>query len=194
VRSASLLALAIFLSGAAPCLSQGSPAAGTPSVDAQVEDPIPGPPPPLPDLADPNSRTGESLAEPGEASGIPKALRSSGQKAGGPANDLNPSGQREPELPAVDLAGVASGRKLYHGNYCGKGQAGDGAEAVDALDEVCRRHDACYDAAGYASCACDKTLRKEASAVSARPDVPTAVRGRALSVAEASDVMSCKTP
>ena len=59
---------------------------------AEVESAPPGPPPPLPDMSDPNSRSGEALVEPDARSGIPKALRGSASKAGGPANDLNPSG------------------------------------------------------------------------------------------------------
>ena len=34
---------------------------------------------------------------------------------------------------------------------------------ADDLDAACMRHDACYDAAGYRSCACDRTLRDEAA-------------------------------
>ncbi|MGT2489355.1 hypothetical protein ACU4GA_32515 [Methylobacterium oryzae CBMB20] len=97
-----------------------------------------------------------ALNEPGERSGIPKALRSSGSKAGGPANDLNPSGKAEaPAPPKGDLGRVIAGKELFHGNYCGKGQRGEGLPPTDALDAACMRHDACYVAAGYRSCGCD---------------------------------------
>ena len=65
----------------------------------EEEEPRPGPPPPLPDISDPNGRAGEALNQPGERSDIPKALRSSGSRAGGPANDLNPSGRAEAPAP-----------------------------------------------------------------------------------------------
>jgi hypothetical protein len=87
------LSLAFFL-------AQGALAQTLPEDQAteSVDEVRPGPPPPLPDLSDPNSRTGEALAEPDARSGIPKVLRGSASKAGGPANELNPSGA--PEWPA----------------------------------------------------------------------------------------------
>ena len=114
---------------------------------------------------------------------------------GGPANDLNPGGRAEaPAPPKGDFAEVVAGRELYHGNYCGKGQRGEGLPPTDALDAACMRHDACYDAAGYSSCACDATLRREAAAVSDSPDAALEVRRRALSVTEATAAMACRTP
>lgn len=163
--------------------------------EPEIEEVEPGPPPALPDLSDPNTRSAESLGEPGIESPIPKSLRSSGTKAGGPANDLNPSG-RAPEtpLPGGSPLDAVSGRDLYHGNYCGVGQRGDDLPPTDALDAACQRHDACYAAAGYRSCACDRTLKLEAAIVSERPAVSLQVRRRALSVAEAAEVMGCKAP
>lgn len=181
---------------AGPALGQVQAPAAVPQVEAaEASEPVPGPPPPLPDLTDPNSRTGEALTEPGPGSGIPKALRASGQKAGGPANDLKANGvARGPDEPRPDLARVAQGAELYHGNYCGKGQRGEGLAPVDALDAACQRHDACYDAAGRKSCACDEALRQDATAVSDSPGVGPQVREKALSVAEAASVMSCVRP
>ena len=162
---------------------------------AEVEAVQPGPPPPLPDISDPNSRSGEALAEPDARSGIPKALRGSASKAGGPANDLNPSGQpQEAPLPRSDLAKVIAGKELFHGNYCGAGQRGSDLPPTDDLDAACQRHDACYDTAGYRSCACDGALKREAAAVSERASVSLQVRQRALSVAEAADAMACQAP
>ena len=155
----------------------------------------PGPPPPLPDLTDPNARGGEALNEPGQQSGIPKALRASGSKAGGPANDLNPGGRIEaPAPPRGDLGNVIAGKELFHGNYCGKGQRGEGLAPTDTLDAACMRHDACYDTAGYSSCACDAALREEATIISDRPETPLEVRRRALSVIEATAAMECRSP
>lgn len=159
------------------------------------EEPRPGPPPPLPDVSDPNGRAGGALNEPDERSDIPKTLRSSGSKAGGPANDLNPGGRAEaPAPPKGELGQVIAGKELFHGNYCGKGQRGEGLPPTDDLDAACMRHDACYDTAGYSSCACDATLKREASVVSDSPKVTLEVRRRALSVIEATAAMDCRAP
>ncbi|WP_426219462.1 phospholipase A2 family protein [Methylobacterium sp. NFXW15] len=191
VRVLSVVLLATALLSAHGALAQNS-------VEPQaVEDsePRPGPPPPLPDLSDPNGRAGESLSEPGERSGIPKALRSSGSRAGGPANELNPSGHaEEPAPPKGDLGRVVAGKELFHGNYCGKGQRGEGLPPTDDLDAACMRHDACYETAGYSSCACDATLKREATLVSDSPKASLEVRRRALSVIEAAAAMECRTP
>lgn len=192
----AILALCGFSFIACPqrLLAQGAPGAvATTTIEA--DEPRPGPPPPLPELSDPNGRAGEALNEPGERSGIPRALRSSASKAGGPANDLNPSGQPEaPAPPKGDLGKVVAGQDLFHGNYCGKGQRGEGLAPIDALDTACMHHDACYDTAGYSSCACDAALRREASAVSDDPNASLETRRRALSVTEATAAMRCRAP
>lgn len=168
---------------------------GVATTTIEADEPRPGPPPPLPELSDPNGRAGEALDEPGERFSIPKVLRSSGSKAGGPANDLNPSGQAEaPAPPKGDLGKVAAGKELFHGNYCGKGQRGEGLPPIDALDAACMRHDACYDTAGYSSCACDTALRREAATVSDDPGASLETRRRALSVTEATAAMDCRRP
>lgn len=165
------------------------------AVPATEDDTPPGPPPPLPDLVDSNGRTGSALSEPDERSGIPKSLRASGSRAGGPANDLNPSGRSEaPAPPKGELVNVLTGRTLFHGNYCGKGNRGEDVPPIDALDTACMHHDACYGAAGYSSCACDATLRREATAVSDDPSVPLETRRRALSVTQAAGAMECRQP
>lgn len=188
----ALLGLIVLASPHAS-LAQGVGLVPAPIVEE--DEPHPGPPPPLPDLSDPNGRAGEALNEPGERSGIPKALRSSGSKAGGPANDLNPSGRAEPPaLPKGEFGAVIAGKELFHGNYCGKGQRGEGLAPTDDLDAACMHHDACYDAAGYSSCACDATLKREASAVSESPNASLEVRRRALSVVEATAAMECRAP
>lgn len=190
----SLLALLGLLLVACPTASLAQGAPDGPAT-VEVEEPRPGPPPPLPDLSDPNGRAGEALNEPGERSGIPKALRASGSRAGGPANELNPGGRAEPPAPPKgDLGRVVAGQALFHGNYCGKGQRGEGLPPTDDLDAACMRHDACYDAAGYSSCACDATLKREASRVSDSPNASLEVRRRALSVSEAAVAMDCRSP
>lgn len=163
--------------------------------EATVEEVEPGPPPPLPDLSDPNTRSAESLAEPGIESPIPKSLRSSGTKSGGPANDLNSGGRpQEDPLPDSSIIDAVTGKDLYHGNYCGVGQRGEGLAPTDSLDAACQRHDACYDAAGFRSCACDAALKREAAIVSQTPTVSAQVRRKALNVAEAAEVMTCTAP
>lgn len=186
-RSILVLALLLAASGALAQTEEPAPA-------PVQEEPVPGPPPPLPDLSDPNARNAESLSEPGPNSTIPKTLRGSGAKAGGPANDLNPGSSSEIPRPRSNLANVLTGKELFHGNYCGAGQRGEGLPPTDQLDAACMRHDACYDAAGYASCACDQVLGREAGAVADQPDVTADVRGKALSVVEAAGVLSCKSP
>jgi hypothetical protein len=184
----TLLAILLLVS-AAPARAQDE--APAPAEENQV----PGPPPPLPDLSDPNARNAESLSEPGPRSGIPKSLRSSGSKAGGTANDLNGRVPNEgAPQPRSNLANVLAGKELFHGNYCGAGQRGEGLPPTDALDAACMRHDACYDAAGYASCACDRVLGREASIVADQPGVTSDVRGKALSVVEAAGLLDCRSP
>ncbi|CAX23261.1 protein of unknown function; putative exported protein; putative phospholipase A2 domain [Methylorubrum extorquens DM4] len=191
----SLLAMLGLLLVADPNTSVAQGVQEVPAASVEADEPRPGPPPPLPDISDPNGRAGEALNEPGERSGIPKALRASGSKAGGPANDLNSSGRAEaPAPPKGNLSRVVAGKELFHGNYCGKGQRGEGLPPTDDLDAACMRHDACYDTAGYSSCACDATLKREAAIVSDSPSVSLEVRRRALSVIEAATAMDCRAP
>ncbi|GJE12815.1 hypothetical protein FOHLNKBM_3867 [Methylobacterium longum] len=195
LRPARLALLGLMLlAGSQPVAAQ-SPQVDEPATTIEADEPRPGPPPPLPDLSEPNGRAGEALNEPGERSGIPKALRGSGSKAGGPANDLNPGGRAEaPAPPRGEIGQVIAGQALFHGNYCGKGQRGEGLPPTDDLDAACMRHDACYDAAGYSSCACDATLRREAASVADGTNASLEVRRRALSVIEAAAAMACRAP
>ena len=191
----SLLAMLGLLLVACPHASRAQGVQEVPAATVEIEEPRPGPPPPLPDLSDPNSKAGEALNEPGERSGIPKALRASGSRAGGPANDLNPGGRAEaPAPPKGDLSQVVAGKELFHGNYCGKGQRGEGLPPTDDLDAACMRHDACYDTAGYRSCACDAALKREATVVADGSRAALEVRRRALSVVEATAAMDCRAP
>ncbi|MFH6786448.1 MULTISPECIES: phospholipase A2 family protein [Methylobacterium] len=167
---------------------------GVRSTSVEDTEPRPGSPP-RPDVADPSERAGRALTQSSERSGIPKTLRASGSRAGGPANDLNPGGRAEEYAPPKgDLGRVVAGKELFHGNYCGKGQRGEGLPPTDDLDAACMRHDACYDAAGYSSCACDATLEREAAVVSDSPSTSLEVRRRALTVIEAAGAMDCRAP
>ncbi|MCJ2103018.1 phospholipase A2 family protein [Methylobacterium sp. E-046] len=191
----SLLALLGLLLVACPHAVMAQGVQKAPAETVEVEEPRPGPPPPLPDLFDPNSKAGEALNEPGERSGIPKALRSSGSRAGGPANELKPGGRAEaPAPPKGDLGQVVASKELFHGSYCGKGQRGEGLPPTDALDAVCMRHDACYDTAGDHSCACNAALKREATVVADGSTASLEVRRRALSVVAAIAAMDCRAP
>lgn len=196
LRPALVLLATMLLAAPHAAFAQGSAAPSiVEEVPATEDDVAPGPPPPLPDLADPNGRAGTALNEPDERSGIPKSLRASGSRAGGPANELNPGGHTEaPAPPKGELVNVLAGRALFHGHYCGKGNRGEGIAPIDALDAACMRHDACYGTAGYSSCACDATLRREATLVSDDPSVPLETRRRALSVTQAAAAMACSQP
>src|SRR4051812_633791 len=45
-----------------------------------------------------------------------------------------------------------------YGNHCGPGYGDPNKPAVDAVDAVCKAHDACYSARGYFDCRCDREL------------------------------------
>ncbi|HYF56274.1 MAG TPA: phospholipase A2 family protein [Salinarimonas sp.] len=96
-------------------------------------------------------------------------------------------------LPAPTTGGSATdalaGRVPYHGNYCGR--ANRGGVPVDALDEVCKRHDECYDNQGDGACACDTLLRTESLAVANDAFQAPEVRRRAAAITAAMEVKSC---
>ena len=119
----------------------------------------------------------------------------SNTRAGGPANELNTGDKRAKDKPAGgSVIDTATGSDLYHGNYCGKGDRGPGRDAADELDAACKRHDACYDRLGRDACECDNALRGEALGVAQLTRLSREVRARAASVAEAFDLMRCKSP
>lgn len=45
-----------------------------------------------------------------------------------------------------------------HGNWCGVGYGG--GYPTDALDELCRQHDKCYERRGFLKCDCDKIFAR----------------------------------
>lgn len=123
---------------------------------------------------------------------VPSFQKRSGQSAGGPAGELNTGDERATqELPDGDLGAVATGRGLYHGNFCGPGDRGADQEPTDTLDAACRAHDLCYDETAR-SCACDATLRREALAVAADPRQSRELRKRAAIVSQSTDIMTCE--
>jgi hypothetical protein len=126
---------------------------------------------------------------------VPSFQRGSNTRAGGPANELNTNdGRKNQELPGGSVRDVLAGTDLYHGNHCGKGTRGADLPPTDELDASCLRHDQCYDRAGRASCACDKQLRREALTVSTTGRLSRELRARALSVAQAAELMECEEP
>lgn len=126
---------------------------------------------------------------------IPKYQRGSGQRAGGPANELNTGEARAAEkLPGGSVTGALTGRELYHGNYCGTGSRGPGLPPADDLDAACMRHDQCYETAGRRSCACDAALKREAVLIADSNVYSRELRARAGSVVEAAELMECQRP
>lgn len=65
---------------------------------------------------------------------------------------------------AIEAGAAAEGRAVarekvsvpVYGNWCGPGH-GSGTP-VDAVDDACKRHDACYSKNGYFNCTCDAKL------------------------------------
>lgn len=126
---------------------------------------------------------------------VPEWQRKSGQRAGGPAGELNTGDVRAQEkLPGGSVSGAVSGRELYHGAFCGHGTPPEGTPPVDDLDAACMRHDQCYDAARYRSCACDQALKREAIAIADGAAYSRELRARAASIAEAAELMQCQRP
>lgn len=77
--------------------------------------------------------------------------------------------EKTTQVVEVFDAGVSDGKmrnsivegltfSLY-GNWCGPGHGG--GEAIDGLDECCRKHDRCYEENGKYSCECDKALIRD---------------------------------
>ena len=66
--------------------------------------------------------------------------------------------------------GEFAGIPIY-GNWCGPGHGG--GEPIDAVDEVCRRHDQCYDERGYFDCSCDRDLIARMPDAIINPGTPT---------------------
>lgn len=81
---------------------------------------------------------------------------------------------------AAPSEAVAEAGIPVHGNWCGPGHGG--GRAVDALDEVCMRHDQCYDRRGYLDCDCDRTLVREIDDLIARGGLSGTARAKAALV------------
>ncbi len=122
---------------------------------------------------------------------IPSFQRRTATKAGGPANELNTGDRRAREqLPGGDVAAAVTGRDLFHGNFCGMGNRGDNLVSADPLDEVCKRHDECFDRTNR-SCSCNEPLRREAYRVAELKTASRELRTRAASIVQAAPAIPC---
>jgi hypothetical protein len=122
---------------------------------------------------------------------VPSFQRRTATKAGGPANELNTGDRRAKEvLPGGDVAAAITGRDLYHGNFCGLGNRGDHLVSADPLDEVCKRHDQCFERTNR-SCSCNEPLQREAYRVAELKSAPRELRARAASIVEAAPAIPC---
>jgi hypothetical protein len=63
---------------------------------------------------------------------------------------------------------------IIYGNWCGNNR-GSGIP-VDRVDQVCCRHDKCYDRKGNLSCSCDRDLIRDMPAAMAHESTPRAGR------------------
>jgi hypothetical protein len=84
-------------------------------------------------------------------------------------------------LPDVLSTAQPVARRIdRHGNWCGIGHSGPGPP-IDAVDEVCCRHDQCYCEDGYLECKCDRDL--VAAMPGAIADSDTTAEARAYGLA-----------
>ena len=72
---------------------------------------------------------------------------------------------------------MTAGVPVY-GNWCGPGHGGESGSPIDPVDQVCCRHDKCYDSRGYFDCSCDRTLLEALPAAIADPGGPGWSGGR----------------
>lgn len=81
----------------------------------------------------------------------------------------------QPRTANVPLA-KATIRPDSYGKHCGIGR-GSSDPPIDAVDEVCCRHDKCYCERGYFDCSCDRDLIVDMPAAISQPGV--SLEGRA---------------
>jgi hypothetical protein len=104
------------------------------------------------------------------------------------AEHIGPAGERG-VVPAIRVA--ASGlseratltlRPDSYGKHCGIGR-GSSDPPIDAVDEVCCRHDKCYCERGYADCSCDRGLIEDMPAAISQPGVSAEGRTKGALIA-----------
>jgi len=86
-----------------------------------------------------------------------------------------------PSLAAPSTVPVDPAPPLFHGNWCGAGDA-NRASPIDALDAACRAHDLCYEQRGRGSCTCDRAIIKATASIVRNPKVPETLRSKAATV------------
>lgn len=99
---------------------------------------------------------------------------------------VGPSTARaQPTSPDESEGWAASDVSIpVYGNYCGPGYPSNGGQsrpAIDAVDRVCKAHDACYEAHGMHDCGCDRALIAKMVVAAVAPGV--SARGRVVALA-----------
>ena len=71
-----------------------------------------------------------------------------------------------------------SGLGPKYGNYCGQGHGDRSyqAPAIDAVDQVCKKHDKCWDNSHDLNCGCDRKFLGQMAAAVAKPGLSAKAR------------------
>jgi hypothetical protein len=85
---------------------------------------------------------------------------------------------------------MASGIPIY-GNWCGPGHGGESGPPIDPVDQVCCRHDKCYDQIGYFACSCNQDLLNALPLAMANPMTPPEGVFAGLEMMAAFDNLPC---
>ena len=94
-------------------------------------------------------------------------------------------------LPELPFPTQPVARRIdYHGKWCGIGNSGPGTP-IDAVDEVCCRHDQCYCENGYLECECDRDLLAAMPGALADPDTTAKARAYGLAAIGLFTVSPC---
>ncbi|SDN59172.1 hypothetical protein SAMN05216360_109219 [Methylobacterium phyllostachyos] len=98
-------------------------------------------------------------------------------------------------LEVIPPGPAGRGAVLIYGNFCGPGNRGPGYRPIDALDRACARHDACSAdplSGIVTTCACNRRLEVEASAVARNPHAPAHTRETARFIADFITRLPCQ--
>ncbi|WP_230530777.1 phospholipase A2 family protein [Microvirga roseola] len=82
---------------------------------------------------------------------------------------------------------------LFHGNWCGVGDAGRAAPE-DALDAACRAHDICYERMGRNACPCNNEFLKATAAIVRNPRTEETLRNKAAAANSLFSTAPCVDP
>jgi hypothetical protein len=78
----------------------------------------------------------------------------------------------------VPVSAAPSAGPLFHGNWCGAGDA-NRAAPIDAFDAACRAHDLCYERVGRGACLCDRAFLEATATLVKSRRTPETVRSKA---------------